>query len=59
MDYQHLGGEIVSAALTGTTAMIVLAASSHTRRDTITQTETYHLQRHDNRWLIDPLEITD
>ena len=59
VDYQHLGGEIMSATLSETTATIILAATIHTRRGTTTQTETYHLRRQDGRWLIDQLEITD
>src|SRR5262245_47519047 len=58
-DYHHLGGEIVSAALTETSATIVLAAKVHRRSGTSTQTETYSLQRQGGRWLIDRLEITD
>jgi len=59
VDYQHLGGEIVSAALSETTATIVLAAKVHTQLGTIAQTETYRLQRDAGRWLIDQLEVTD
>jgi len=59
LDYQHLGGEIVTAALSETAATIVLAATIHTRLGTITQTETYRLQHQAGRWLIDRLEITD
>ena len=59
LDYQHLGGEIVTAAISETAATIVLAAKIHTRLGTITQTETYHLQYQAGRWLIDRLEITD
>jgi hypothetical protein len=59
LDYHHLGGEIVTAAISETAATIVLAAKIHTRLGTITQTETYRLQHQAGRWLIDRLEITD
>src|SRR5262249_42715798 len=58
VDYQHLGGQIVSAAVSETEATIVLGATIHTRLGTLTQTETYRLQRHRGRWLIDRLEVT-
>jgi len=59
VDYQHLGGEIVSAAVSAMETTIVLRAMIRTRLGIITQTETYHLQRHAGRWLIDRLEVTD
>jgi hypothetical protein len=59
VDYQHLGGEIISAAVSETEATIVLRATVHTRQGTSTQTETYRLQRYAGRWLIDRLEVTE
>jgi hypothetical protein len=59
LDYQHRGGEIVAVTLSETTATVVLAATIYTRLGTLTQTETYRLQRQAGRWLIDQLEITD
>src|SRR4051794_25685351 len=59
VEYQHLGGEIVTTTLSETAATIVLAAKIHTRLGTTAQTETYHLQRQGGRWLIDRLEVTD
>jgi hypothetical protein len=57
--YHHLGGEIVTAAVSEMEATIVLGATIHTRLGTITQKETYRLRRHVGRWLIDGLEVTD
>ena len=59
LDYQHLGGEIVTAAVSETEATIILAATIHTRLGLMTQTETYRLQQHAGRWLIDRLEVSD
>jgi hypothetical protein len=59
VEYQHLGGEIVTAAVSQTAATIVLAAKIHTRLGTTAQTETYHLLHQGDRWLIDRLEVTD
>jgi len=59
VDYQHLGGEIVTAAVSETEATLVLEAMNRTRLGLMTQTETYCLQRHAGQWLIDRLEVTD
>jgi len=59
IQYEHQGGSIVTATLTGDTAIVTVNARISAIDGVSTQTEVYTLQRLRGHWLIDALEVQD